>query len=59
VAAYAAAVFLICAVAFSTIRAFQDEDGVDYGWLAIAAVIAALWLMPVLQAVAKLATTNP
>lgn len=47
-AAYVAAVLLVCAVAFAFLRAFQGGDGVDLGWLAAGCLVAAVWLVPTL-----------
>jgi hypothetical protein len=45
---YVVAVFLVMAIAFAFVRAFQHPDGVDFGWLAIGFLITAVWLLPTL-----------
>ncbi|WP_303393498.1 hypothetical protein [Verrucosispora sp. NA02020] len=37
---------LIAAVVFALLRAFGVPARADFGWLAIACVIAAVWLVP-------------
>lgn len=47
-AQYVAAGFLIAAVVFAFIRAFQPSETVDFGWLAVGCLIVAVWLLPTL-----------
>lgn len=53
------AAFLVMAVAFAFLRAFQTEDSIDIGWLAIGCLIVAVWLLPELLVVARLHSAVP
>jgi len=52
----AGAVFLVLAAAFAFIRAWQGGE-LDFGWLAIGCLITAVWLIPHLLVVGRLAAT--
>lgn len=54
---YATAVLLLIAVGFAWLRAFQLPDGIDFGWIAIGLVVAALLLVPALRDVADVIST--
>jgi hypothetical protein len=54
-----AAAFLVCAVAFAFLRAFQTEDSIDLGWLAVGCLIVAVWLLPELLVLGKLHAEVP
>jgi hypothetical protein len=56
---YVTAAFLVCAVAFAFLRAFQTEDSIDLGWLAVGCLIVAVWLLPELLVVARLHAGTP
>lgn len=45
-----AVILLIAALAFALLRAFGVPARVDFGWLAISCVIAAVLLIPAVQA---------
>lgn len=58
-AQYVAAVFLVAAVVFAFIRAFQPSESIDFGWLAIGCLIVAVWLLPTLLAAGRLTASAP
>lgn len=43
---YLTAVLLLIACLFAFMRAFQNSGEVDFGWIAVGLVIAALFLAP-------------
>jgi hypothetical protein len=54
VVALITAVLLLCAAGFALLAAFNREAAVDFGWVAVGCVIAAIWLTPALLVVGRL-----